>query len=146
MCFCHFDIFLKHVVLLNTYRGKSTKSKECKQVTHCRDEQLLNFLHGSLEFYLSTVLWVFDCDEHMQVLVQMLPVGLSTVLLLLYRLKDGRACRHYRLNQLYISMPDAELIFANKNIFNTWVLTGSVAMLLCPHVFCMLLVINFKHL
>lgn len=115
MCFCHFDIFLKLGALINTCRIKGGKGKVCKHVTHCRDKQLLDFLHGSLEFYLSTVLRVFNCDEHVQVLVQMLPVGLSTVLLLLYRLKDGRACPHF--NQLYISTPDVEIISAHKNIF-----------------------------
>lgn len=68
------------------------KRKEvCKQEsgsTHGRHEQLVNLLHCTLELDLSPVLGVLHRDEHMEVLVQMLPVGFASVLFLLDRERE----------------------------------------------------------
>lgn len=75
--------------LLNKY----TQGQEIRQITHRRDKQFLDLLHGSLEFDLSAVLRVFHSDEDMQVFVQVFPVGLSSVLLFLFKSKEKNCLR-----------------------------------------------------
>jgi hypothetical protein len=55
-------------------------------VTH-DNEQLLDFLDGTLHLHLRPVLGVLDRDQDVQLVVQVLPVGLAAVLLLL---KNGK--------------------------------------------------------
>lgn len=53
--------------------------------TDRRHQELLHFLHGSSHLDLGPRLRVLHRDENVQVLVQVLPVGLPSVLLLLKR-------------------------------------------------------------
>lgn len=55
--------------------------KSIIQTHHC--QQLLDLLDGPFKFQLCPVLWVLHGDEHVQLVVQVLPVWLPAVLLLL---------------------------------------------------------------
>lgn len=77
------------------------------QVTHRWNQQLVDLLHGSLEFDLGSVLSVLHRDEDVEVLVQMLPVGLPSILLLLER-ERGRAS--YCLFGIIVSKSDNGLL------------------------------------
>lgn len=70
------------LLLLSEIRGRN--SEVVGQATHSRNQQLVDFLHGSFEFDLGSILSVFHCDEDMKILVQVLPVRLPPVLLLLH--------------------------------------------------------------
>lgn len=59
------------------------------RATYCRHQQLVDFLHGSFELDLSTILSIFYRDQDVQVFIQVFPVGLAAVLLLLGK-KHGR--------------------------------------------------------
>lgn len=54
-----------------------------KKATDRRHQELLHLLHGSPHLDLGSRLRVLHCDENVQVLVQVLPVWLPSVLLLL---------------------------------------------------------------
>ena len=53
---------------------------------HC--QQLLDFIHCSLEFESCSVLGVLDCDQNVELVVEMLPVGFAPVLFLLKHWTD----------------------------------------------------------
>lgn len=51
--------------------------------THCRDQQFLDFLLRPFQLDQGSVLGVFARNKHVEVFIQMLPVGLAPVQLLL---------------------------------------------------------------
>ena len=71
--------------MTNTRNEMHLESLKCVRghVTHSRHQQLVDFLHGSLKFELSSILSVFHRDENVKLLVQVLPVWLPSILLLL---------------------------------------------------------------
>ena len=62
-------------------------------VTHSRHQQLVDFVNGSFQFDLCSILRIFHCDEDVKILVQVLPVRLPSVLLLLHRQTGGQRVR-----------------------------------------------------
>ena len=62
-------------------------------VTHSGHQQLVDFINGSFQFDLSSILRIFHRDEDVKILVQVLPVRLPSVLLLLHRQTDRQADR-----------------------------------------------------
>jgi len=56
-------------------------------VAHC--QQLLDFIHCPLEFEGCSVLRVLDCDQHVELVIEMLPVGFAPVLFLLLLVPHG---------------------------------------------------------
>lgn len=75
---------LQHGFISGKIINKITKERE-KEGTHRRDQELLHLLHGSPHLDLGPRLRVLHRDENVQVLVQVLPVRLPSVLLLLKR-------------------------------------------------------------
>ena len=55
-------------------------------------EQLLDFVHCSLQLQCCSVLWVFHRDQDMQLIIQMLPIRFASVLLFL------RTRKMYKIN------------------------------------------------
>ena len=52
-------------------------------MTYGGHEQFLDLVDGALQFDFGAVLRVLDGDEHVQLVVQVLPVGFAAILLLL---------------------------------------------------------------
>ena len=53
-----------------------------KLLTH-HSEQLLDLLYGPLQLHIGSVLRILHSDEDVQLIVEVLPVGLAAVLVLL---------------------------------------------------------------
>jgi len=58
--------------------------KKLAYETYGRHEQFLDLFSGMFQLDGRSVLGVFDCDEHVQIFVQMFPLGFATHLLLLH--------------------------------------------------------------
>ena len=54
-----------------------------RELTHRRYEQFLDLFNGLFQLDGRSVLGVFDCDKNVEIFVQVLPLGLTTHLLLL---------------------------------------------------------------
>lgn len=48
-----------------------------------RNEQFSDFLDGTFEFHLGAIFGVFDGDQHVKLIGQVLPVGFSAICVLL---------------------------------------------------------------
>ena len=55
--------------------------------TYSRNEQLLDLLHGLVQFGASSLLHVLALNQNVEIILQMLPIRLATIGLFLERLR-----------------------------------------------------------
>lgn len=78
--------------------SRVTRDMIRSEATYGRNEQLLDLVDGPLELHFGPVLRVLDRDEHVQLVVQVLPVGLAAVLLLLRTVRGKPLINWQRVN------------------------------------------------
>lgn len=67
--------------------GVPAKAGTKLESTHHGNQEFLHLLNSSLHLHGGSVFGVLHCDQNMQLIVQMLPVWLSSIQLLLQRNK-----------------------------------------------------------